>query len=326
MHQGSDHPVADDQRIYMLTRVAQMYYDQNATQEAIAASLSLSRPTVSRLLKEAREEGVVQIRIESPFRFVPELETAVTRAFPHLKAVRIVRTADQAGLARAAAAYLANTVRDGDTIGVSWGNTMAAVADHLPRLSLPGATVVQLNGGVARAGAATAAHDIVSRFGQAFGAGVYYLQVPAVVDHPHMREVLLQNREIAEALDLGRKANLAVFTIGAPENDSVLAQAGYISPEHLARLRAGGAVGDICARFFTAEGQVCDPGLDERTIGLSLGELAQLGRSVAVVYGIHKAAGVLGALKGRLFNVLVLDEATAQEVLRQNQEGQTHHG
>jgi DNA-binding transcriptional regulator LsrR (DeoR family) len=149
MHQGSDHPLADDQRICRLTRLAQMYYDQNATQEATATSLNLSRPTVSRLLKGAREEGVVQIRIHSPFRSVPELETA--------------------------------------------------------------------------------------------------------------------------------------------------------------------------------QGQVCDTQLDSRTIGLSLGELSHVERSVAVVYGVHKAAGVLGALQGRLFNVLITDEATAQEVLRQYQEGQTHH-
>lgn len=317
--------MGDDQRIYLLTRVAQMYYDQNATQEAIAAALNISRPTVSRLLKEAREEGVVQICIESPFSFVMELEATLAAAFPNLKAVRVVRSADLSGVARAAAAYLGNTVKDGDVIGVSWGTTLAAVAECLPRRPLQGATVVQLSGGVAHAPAGTGAHDIVLRFGRAFGAGVYYLNVPAIVDNVHVREALLQNRETAEVLALGRRATVAVFGIGAPDDRSALVQAGYIPPGHLAELRSRGAVGHICSRYFDSRGRVCDPLLDGRTISLPLDASLAWESGIAVVYGTHKAAGVLGALHGRLFNVLVIDEATAQKVLRQYQEGLSHH-
>lgn len=316
--------MAEPQRVHLLTRVAQLYYEQSATQEAIAATMKISRPTVSRLLKQAREEGVVQIIINSPYQFVGELEAALLQSFPSLKQARVLRTAEAATLARAAAAHLAETVADGDIIGISWGNTMAEMINHLPNRGLRQATVVQLNGGVARAGQGTNAHEIVTRVGRAFGAESYYLQVPAVVDNPHVREVLLENRETAQVLDLGRRANVAVYGIGAPETQSVLVQAGYFTPQQLQGLRRKGAVGDICSRYFTVEGKVCDPELDGRTIGLPLTELAQRAHAIAVVHGVHKAPGTLGALRGGFMNVLIIDEASAREVLRLSEQGECH--
>jgi deoxyribonucleoside regulator len=317
--------VADDQRVHLLTQVAQLYYEQSATQEAIAAALRISRPTVSRLLKEAREEGVVQIIINSPFHYVTSLETALVQAFPYLKQARVLRTTDSVTVARAAAHFVGSMVKDGDVLGVSWGNTMEEMTAFLPHRTLRSVTVVQLNGGVARAGIGTNAHAIVSRVGQALGADVYYLQVPAIVDSVSVREAMLQNRETAQVLALARRANVAVFGIGAPESRSVLVQAGYFSPQYLAGLRRKGAVGDICSRYFTVDGLSCDPELDRRTIGLALHELTDRETAIAVVYGVHKAAGTLGALRGRFVNALVIDEATAREILRLQEGGWTTH-
>ena len=46
-----------------LVRVSRLYYELGETQEAIAALTGVTRPHVSRLLKEARAKGVVEIRI-----------------------------------------------------------------------------------------------------------------------------------------------------------------------------------------------------------------------------------------------------------------------
>lgn len=317
--------MANLERTHLLGRVAHMYYEQSATQEAIAATLNISRPTVSRLLKEAREEGVVQIIINSPFRYVADVESALHKAFPHLRQVRVLRTAESVTVARAAASYVGSVVKDGDLVGVSWGNTMEEMTACLPHRPLTGVTVVQLNGGVARAGTGTNAHEIVRRFGQAFGADVYYLQVPAIVDNPQVGEAFLHNRETARVLDLGRRATVAVYGVGAPENHSVLVQAGYFTPQYLEGLRRKGAVGDICSRYFTEAGAMVDPDLEGRTIGLPLAELRGVEYAVAVVSGVHKAAGTLGALRGGYLNVLIVDEATAREILRRHQEGAQCH-
>lgn len=51
----------NDKRI--LVKVAYMYYDENMTQQEIADKLGVSRPSVSRMLQKARQNGIVEIKI-----------------------------------------------------------------------------------------------------------------------------------------------------------------------------------------------------------------------------------------------------------------------
>src|SRR3954451_24222764 len=47
----------------LLVRVSRLYYEAGETQERIAGLVGVTRPQVSKLLKEARTRGVVEIRI-----------------------------------------------------------------------------------------------------------------------------------------------------------------------------------------------------------------------------------------------------------------------
>lgn len=315
---------AVQQRLVLMGQVAQLYYEQGATQAHIATQLKLSRPTVSRLLKEAREEGIVQITVRSPLGYEPELAAALVRAFPALRQA-VVATGGaglaeplvRANLGRAAAEYLSTGVRDGDRIGVTWGHTMEAVSAHLEARPRRNVTVVQLNGGVSRAGDGTNAGVVVHRFGRAFGAAAHYLPVPAVLDSAASAAALRTDRHTARLLELGRQANVAVFSIGDPDDDNALVQAGYFTSAEMARLRSLGAVGDICSRFFGAAGAAVDPVLDERTIGLGLADLWEKEQAVAVAGGERKVAAIRGALAAGYANVLVTDAATAAALLKE---------
>lgn len=55
-----------DKKTERLVGVARMYYEQDRTQNEIAGRYGISRPMVSKLLKEARDRGIVSIRICAP--------------------------------------------------------------------------------------------------------------------------------------------------------------------------------------------------------------------------------------------------------------------
>lgn len=55
-----------DKKTERLVNVARMYYEQGRTQSEIADRYGISRPMVSKLLKEARDRGIVTIRINAP--------------------------------------------------------------------------------------------------------------------------------------------------------------------------------------------------------------------------------------------------------------------
>lgn len=320
--------MSEEQRALLIGQVAQLYYEQGVTQESIAARLRLSRPTISRLLREARDLGIVQIIVRRPLGLDGDLETDLLRTFPELRSARILagvaelaEDAVRRNLARVAARYVSALVREGDTIGVSWGETMEDVSAALPSVPVRNVTVVQLKGGVSRADEGTNAARVVERFGGAFGAEARLLPVPSIVESPLVRDALMADRHVAPLLALARQARIAVFGIGVPEPGTALHRAGYLSAAELERLRARGAVGDICSRFLTIDGQLADPELEGRTVGISLPELGAKEAAVCVACGVRKARAVLGALRGGYLNVLITDEDTAGAVLRLHREG-----
>ena len=62
-----------DTNTHLLIKVAKLYYEADMTQDAIANKLRISRPKVSRLLQEARNQGFVQISIATLFHLMPDL-------------------------------------------------------------------------------------------------------------------------------------------------------------------------------------------------------------------------------------------------------------
>ena len=54
--------------------VAKLYYESDMSQQKIAETMQLSRPTVSRLLRYAKEQGYVEIKIIDPTESMTALE------------------------------------------------------------------------------------------------------------------------------------------------------------------------------------------------------------------------------------------------------------
>lgn len=76
------------------------------------------------------------------------------------------------------------------------------------------------------------------------------------------------------------------------------------------------AVGDICSRFFDAQGNICDKELDERTVGIKLEELKAKEKRILVAGSQRKITAIKAALKGEFANILVTDQYTAEELLK----------
>jgi DNA-binding transcriptional regulator LsrR (DeoR family) len=80
-------------------------------------------------------------------------------------------------------------------------------------------------------------------------------------------------------------------------------------------LRARGALGDICLRFFDEQGQRVMTPLDERVIGIRPEQLRMVARSVGIAGGQRKHEAIRGALAGGWINVLITDLGTAEALI-----------
>ncbi len=307
-----------DERIaYVLGKVAELYYLQDRTQAEIARALKISRPHVSRLLKRARQEGIVSISVRLPFGDSPALADEIRRLFP-LRDLVIVPSgpAPLAPVVEAAATYLAGQIQRLSVVGVSWGRTVRSVVDGVPSDPRRGVEVVPLVGGMGLVGDEIHANEIARRLAARLGGKYYVLNAPALAESAGAHAALVRDGAVRAILDRARKVDVAVVGIGSVVPGSTLVQSGYLKPDHLRRLKAAGAVGDICSRFFCPDGSPCRSPLSERVVGIELKDLQQLPWVVCAAVGAEKAPAIVGALRGGYINVLITDEATARVVLR----------
>lgn len=305
---------SDDIRDHLMVQVARMAWQQDKTQTEIANETGLNRWQVSRLLQEARDQGIVRIEIIPRTHRLPDLETRLIAAFGLRDAVIVPTHAGGDGVAQAAGQYLAG-LRTTGTVGVSWGRTMARVAQALPQNWAEDVTVVQINGTVAPRPQASGHNDVAETFARKGNGRFIPLPVPAVVGAKATREVLEQDRIVADVLTLARQAQVLCFGFGYLNDDSALVHSGNVLPDEVTRLLDAGAVGDLLGRFIDAQGQIADPALNDRTIGLQLDELGQRDRAIGVTWGTQKHAITLAALRAGLVNTLITDEATALHAL-----------
>ena len=309
----------DKEKIGKVIEAAKLYYLLDYNQNEIAKMLGVSRPTVSRLLQQAKSDGIVQINIMDPTEDVENLGKQLEKRFNLKKAVvasipqyddHIIKNY----LGEKAAAYLDVIVKDDDIIGVTWGTTIYHVATELKQKFVKNVKVVQLKGGVSYAETNTYASETLYLFGKAYNTAPHNLPLPAIVDHVVVKQAMEADRHIRKILELGKQANIALFTMGPIKTDSLLFQLGYFTESDLESLY-GKAVGDICSRFFDKNGEICNESLNERTLGVNLDELRKKEYSILVSGGPNKIDGIYGALKGKYANVLITDQFTAKFLL-----------
>ncbi len=306
-------------RSRLLIEAARLYYEHNLNQAQIATKLDVSRPGVSRLLQEARDTGIVKIQIVDPGARGTRLESSLREKFGLKHAIVVPSdkqdTVLKSRMGSALITLLDQLLTENTTLGVSWGSTLQAATEHLKPRLVKNMTVVQLNGGVSKAELDTHATEIAGRMGENYQAIPYLLPLPAIVDTAELKKAIISDRNIAKTLKLAREADIAVFTVGAFGSKSVLVQADYFEEAEVQALIQAGAVADICSRLIKADGSICSPELDDRTIGIELAELKARPFSIAVAGGLNKAQAIRAGLAGGYFISLITDEDVARQLL-----------
>ena len=297
----------------LLVRVSRLYYELGETQEAIAAHMGVTRPQVSRLLKEARAQGVVEIRIVDQAE-VESPAAATLRERFGLRAVHLAPTLDgppdltRRRVGRLAGEVLRSAIRDGMVVGVGDGAAVSAVADELePGTSQVDATIVPLCGGFWRAGAGV---EPFRRIAETLGASVQALHAPGLLDDPAVRDALCAHAGVRSVIELWDRLDAALFGIGGPAwSEAAVGSAA------LAEIRAGGAVGEVLIAPFAIDGRLVAESLHARTVAFDARSLHGVSLTIGVAEGAGKVAPILGALRGGFVNVLVTDVRTAEAVL-----------
>lgn len=311
-----------DEKTQRLVEIARAYYLENRNQSEIAQGMGVTRSQVSRYLKEARELGIVQVRItipgEQPTKQVAELQ----RLFPNLSTVVVApifsqdNESVQAIVGRYAANYLREVIRPGNRLVLGCGRTLRAMVDALQYKEIANITVVQAMGNFGHEAHGIDYMEIAQAATKAFGARLYYLSAPAILgkNGGSAKVMIDSNPTIREALEIAREGDICMVGLGSMESDQIYTRQGLITSEELDELR-GSAVGDICGRFYDIHGVEQIASFTDRTIGVNLNDIHNMKLRIGVACGPDKVLPIYGALNGDLINVLVTDEGTLRRIL-----------
>jgi DNA-binding transcriptional regulator LsrR (DeoR family) len=304
----------------LLARAARLYFVEDRSQDDVAAVLGTTRSNVSRMLKQARDLGIVEIRIVDPARRDHELELALRDRFPLVDA-RVLEVAPDTdvlpGVGRLAVRWLDETLRDGQVVALSWGQALEAMVDAVDGLSRRDVEVVQLVGGLSSLDSAATGQELVRELSERMGARHRYMHAPALFGSAEALAMLLRERSIAAALDAAKRADLAMVGIGTPGigSSEALLTALALTPGERAEFDAAGPVGDVCGRYYDLAGREVGGAVGERVLAVTLDDLRAIPTVAGIAAGREKAPGILGALHGRIIDVLVCDQQAARAVL-----------
>lgn len=318
--------MASVDRQRLLVKTAQLYYEQELTQSEISKRLRLSRQKVQRLLREARDQGIVRINIRPVMGAHGELETSLEQKFGLREAIVVETTAydEQAVVTReigvGAAEHLMRVLQSQDVVVISWGSSLLGMVDALqsngPPAGIDGVKVVQGLGGLGDPTNETHATELTRSLARALRGQALLLPAPGVAGTYAACQAFQNDPFVMRALEQGAGANLAFMGIGAPRADTILVRhSTIVSWPEIAELQKQGAVGDINLRYYDDQGFPVESDLDSRVIGLTLDEIRKIERVVGVAGGSEKFAAIKAALKRNIVDVLVTDHRTAQRLL-----------
>jgi deoxyribonucleoside regulator len=309
----------------LLIRVAKLYFLEGLTQEAVAAAVGVSRSNVSRLLKACREQNIVEIRVHEDGPGSQDLAARLRERF-HLRVAMTVacsadpeRTAAAAG--EAAAGLMERELRDGMTLGLSWGRGVSHTVSAFRPPRVYSIDVVQLMGGLGARDFASDGSELARRLAEHFSGRCYLLQAPLYLQNEATRRALLQEPEIRRVLARGRTVDMALVGVGTNlPGLNALVRARHLTEERSAELLCQGVVGNVLGRLIDIRGKVCSIPINRRVMGLEARALRKIPLVIGVATGVEKAEALLGALRGRFVNALVTDERAARQILQREAE------
>ncbi|SRR5579875_507023 len=307
----------------LTARAARLHFEFGLTHQETAEALGLSRVKVTRLIKLARQSGLVKVIVDSRVSPFAELEGRLLTAFDLREAI-IVPTpgngADGSGLraalARGAASYLERVARDGLVVAVGLSRTIGQMPRMLVNPRPAAMTFVSLVGAIRSGGQGSGnPYQATDALAAAFGGQAENIHAPVLVQDPAVALHLRADPAIAGTLERAAAATIAFVGIGGVDDRINFSHGANITDAEWAGLLDRGMVGDIGGRFFDARGQEIDSDINGRIIGLSLDAFRKIPSRVAAAGGPSKVGPLAAAMHGGLINILVTDVATARVLL-----------
>jgi len=305
-----------------LALVAGMHYLENLDQKVIATKINASRSTVSRMLKEAVERGIVTFTINHPMTRNTELENQLRSALGYqdawvLDTENVTSQEQQRALGQLGAQCVAENLPINGSLAICWGRATRLVAENLEEVPEKRIHVIQMIGSMGTSNSKIDGVELTKLAARRLGGTYESLSAPLVVDDAVSAISLMRQSAISKVLLSAEQAECALIGLGSiDKKTSALANAGFISENEILTAIDLGGVGDVSGILIDAEGREVSSSFSSRIIGLGIERLKKIKTTIAVAYGLEKTPVIYAASKAGLVKVLITDSSTASALLK----------
>lgn len=298
-----------------LAHVAQRYYLEDRKQSEIAEELGVSRPLISRMLREAREYGVVEIIIHTPGR---EAESLLAQLTARTSLIGGVPVADGSGdketnLALCQGALSLLEQLEAHRVGIGWGHFIGQLVSLVEKEPPEHSSVEHLcpllgNAGIPIRNYHT--NENVRILADALGAQPHFLYLPALPESLEEKEVLCSTELYHQMVQEWERLDTVLVNIGnypaTPDFASVARYGGLLQQQR--------ACGRLLAHYFNEDGQIIRSQQDF-AIQMPLEMMRRCRNVVGLCSANTNVKALRGALNTGLFTHIVARAALIQDVL-----------
>ena len=297
-----------------MAEAALLYYEKNYNQSRVAQIMNLSRQTVSKLLNEAINEKIVEIKVNNPEVVCSELEKSICDKFRIKNAVVCgVSNADTElrllMTVKKAASYILSLIEKGDLkIAISWGRTIQMFINEFPQKTIKSNVIFPLFGATNQEESCFSSNELARSFADKTGAKVKYAWFPYRPDGDEDCRLFKKTSYYKEVAELWNNIDIAIIGIG---DYSIIRTFGEIFGYSQ---KSASVTGDISTHFFDSSGKFID--LYENTLCVSRDNLLNAKQTVAIACGDEKTEAIAGALRTGAVDTLITDEYTAARLIK----------
>ena len=288
-----------------LAYVARRYYLEDQKQSDIAKELGVSRPMVSRLLAEARELGIVEIKIHDPETRTANLLDRLCRTSSIHGGVLVEDEGDNDATNRLLSQGAVQLLRQlgARRLGVGWGYLIGQIVTWLeenPQTDSSVTDICPLVGNASIPARNYQSNENIRLIAQQLGATPHFLYLPALPESLEEKEILCSTevyRQIAQQWD---GLDTALVNIGdypsSPDFASLVRYGSLLQQRH--------ACGRMLIYYFNEDGYVIQSDQDF-AIQIPLEVLKRCPNIIGVCSANTSAKALGGALKSGIFTHIV---------------------
>ena len=309
----------DEDEAQLLSRVAWLYFNEDLTQGEIGERLGVTRLKVNRLLQVGRELGLIRVVINTSFKNCVALEEGLVRRFGLVRAM-VAPTPERGAshlydaIGRPAGEYASRTLRDGQSLGVGWGNTIRSAIHGIVRRNFRDIAVTSLYGGVPRS--PVNPFDSTAMFARQLQAkACNYLAAPMFVSSPEVRGTIASQAMFRTYYEEALRVDMILTAVGDVSSQATNIALGAITDQERQSLVQAGAVGEFFGRFLDAHGDVLDHPVNHCGMSPDFHGLCKVPHIVLVSGGLAKVAILQAVLRRGYAHVFITDEQTAVHLL-----------